>query len=208
MLYNNDINNHGGLLNYYNSKIKNRKKLIKEINNFSVNNKVAEAGCGTGVLSVKLSTMGNQVYAVDESEEMLEIVDKLAILENTKVKLIKKDIFKIDKSDFSSKLDVIFSVGVYEHFSDNQIINLTKLQMQLANYVFIAIPTKYFNENEKLYGNERFLSNKKWKSLISEANGKIVKEFSCNNQSFGKIILNYKKWFKPSPIKVYIVKEN
>ena len=64
----------------------------------------------------------------------------------------------------------------------------------------------YFNDNEALYGNERFMPYKKWRLLINEANGKIIEEFSCQNQSFFGIIKNVKKYFRPAPIRVFVVK--
>lgn len=205
-LYNGDIKRNGGLNNYYLNKISNRKKLISKINSYAKNKNIAEAGCGTGVLSVKLASIGNNVYAIDESEEMLQIVSDIAKINGVNINLINKDIFKLNKKDFKTKLDVIFSVGVFEHFNDEDIIKLLKLQLSLSNYVFLAIPTMYFNESEKLYGNERFMPYSKWRKLINTS-GEIIEEFSCQNQKIIKRLLNYKKYFKPAPIRVFVIKE-
>ena len=77
--------------------------------------------------------------------------------------------------------------------------------MKISNYVFVGIPTKYFNESEKLYGNERFLEIKYWRNLFSSDNYRIVEEFSRYNGNFINRLKNYKKWFKISPIHVFVI---
>lgn len=207
ILYKNDIENNNGIKEYYNKKICNRKKLINKIIKYKKEGKILEAGCGTGVLSVKLSDIGYDVIAIDNDERMLELLNKInKIITKKRVQTKKIDIFNLKDKFKEEKIDIIFSVGVLEHFKDKEIINLIKTQISISNYVFIAIPTKYFNKNEALYGNERFLSYKKWRSLIKESGGTIIEEFSCQNQSFFGIIKNIRKYFRPAPIRVFVVK--
>jgi len=39
------------------------------------------------------------------------------------------------------------------------------------------VPSDYFSEQEKIYGDERFLNIKKWKELIKQSNGRLIKSF-------------------------------
>ena len=90
---------------------------------------------------------------------------------------------------------------------DDEIKKLINIQLEISKYVMIGIPTKYFNENEKLYGNERFMSISEWKKILNTQNVNIVEGFFMNNQNLIKRILNYKKWFKIPPIYVFVIKK-
>ena len=206
-LYKNDIENNNGIKEYYNKKIINRKKLINKIIKYKKDGKIVEAGCGTGVLSIKLTDIGYDVIAIDNDERMLKLLKRInEEISKRSVQTKQGNIFCLKEQLQDENIDIIFSVGVLEHFKDEEIIDLIKIQISISNYVFIAIPTKYFNDNEALYGNERFLSYKKWRSLIKESGGNIIDEFSCQSQNFFGIIINIKKYFRPAPIRVFIVK--
>lgn len=205
-LYNDDILRNGGYSKYYFNKIKYRKKFINKIKKYALNKMVLEAGCGTGVIPINLAINGYKSYAVDCDKGMLLIVRDIALsVSDKEPTYLKADIFKLDKHFNSMEFDVIYSIGVYEHYCDDDIKRLLECQLKIAKYVFIGIPTKYFNDSEKLYGNERFLKIKYWRELILANNCKIVEEFSCYNDNFFRRLLKYKKWFRRAPIYVFVV---
>lgn len=207
-LYKNDILRNGGYQTYYDKKIKYRSKFIKKIMKYAENKKVLEAGCGTGVIPIYLSLHNFSSYAVDYNQEMLNLVSTIALsVGSTIPNLIKEDIFQLHKRFEKNEIDVTYSIGVYEHYDDKNIKKLLKSQLKISKYVFIGVPTKYFNDNEKLYGNERFLEIKYWRQLLFSANCEIVEEFSCYNDNLLRRIKKYKKWFKPAPIYVFVVKK-
>ena len=47
-------------------------------------------------------------------------------------------------------------------------------QLRISDYCVFSVPTSYFEK--KMLGNERFLSRKQWRKIISKSNGKIIKE--------------------------------
>lgn len=206
-LYLNDIKRNNGSLEYYNNKVQNRKKLISKILKYKTNGKIVEAGCGTGVLAIKLTTLNCDVIALDIDKRMLNLLEEIRKnITNKKIEMKEADIFNIDNLLKDDNIDIIYSVGVFEHYDDNEIIELLQKELKISNYVFLAIPTKYFNDNEKLYGNERFLSYKQWRKLIKEANGIIIEEFSCHNERLIKRLTNIKKIFRIPPIRVFVIK--
>lgn len=207
-LYKNDILRNGGYQTYYNKKVRYRLKFLKKVMKYSKNKVVLEAGCGTGVNSIYFASHYYNSYAVDCSQKMLDLVGDIASsVEVPCPHLVKEDIFKLHKHFKDDELDVIYSIGVYEHYDDIKIQKLLISQLKISKYVFIGVPTRYFNDDEKLYGNERFLKLSFWRRLIISTDCKIVEEFSCHNDSFFKRIRKYKKWFKPAPIHVFVVKK-
>lgn len=50
--------------------------------------------------------------------------------------------------------------------------------MNIANTIIIVIPTKWFDVNEALHGDDWFLKSCYWRNLIAKANSNILSECS------------------------------
>lgn len=207
-VYLKDIEKKGTLENYIDDKIKNKKVLINLIKKYSKNNKLIESGSGTGVLSTYMASLGYDVTGIDIDEDILKLSKKIAKNYNSKNKpnFQKKSIFELDykKNDF----DVSFSNGVLEHFTNEQIIDTLKQQMKIAKIVIFGIPTKYFNQEEAMYGDERYMSYKFWRNLINDAGGIVLEEKSMHYMNKRKRLLNFKKYFRPYPYRIFVIKLN
>jgi ribosomal protein L11 methyltransferase (prmA) len=206
-IYIDEINEKGSINNYVNDKIKTKKNLINLIKKYSPNKKIIEAGSGTGILSTYLASLGFDSVAIDIDKDILNLSKKIAKEYGAK----NKPKFMIDsilKLNYKNKeFDVSFSNGVLEHFSDKEIIETIKKQLKIANTVVVGIPTKYFDDNEAMYGDERFLKLKFWREIISQADGKIIEEKSCHFLTKSKILLNFKKYFRPFPYRIFVIQE-
>lgn len=206
-IYIDEINEKGSISNYVNDKIKTKKNLIDLIKKYSPNKKIIEAGSGTGILSTYLASLGFDSVAIDIDKDILNLSKKIAKEYGAK----NKPKFMIDsilKLNYKNKeFDVSFSNGVLEHFSDKEIIKTIKKQLKIANTVIVGIPTKYFDDNEAMYGDERFLKLKFWRKIISQAGGKIIEEKSCHFLTKPKILLNFKKYFRPFPYRIFVIQE-
>lgn len=206
-IYIDEINEKGSISNYVNDKIKTKKNLIDLIKKYSPNKKIIEAGSGTGILSTYLASLGFDSVAIDIDKDILNLSKKIAKEYGAK----NKPKFMIDsilKLNYKNKeFDVSFSNGVLEHFSDKEIIKTIKNQLKIANTVIVGIPTKYFDDDEAMYGDERFLKLKFWREIISQAGGKIIEEKSCHFLTKPKILLNFKKYFRPFPYRIFVIQE-
>lgn len=206
-IYIDEINEKGSISNYVNDKIKTKKNLINLIKKYSPNKKLIESGSGTGILSTYLASLGFDSVAIDIDKDILNLSKKIAKEYGAK----NKPKFMIDsilKLNYKNKeFDVSFSNGVLEHFSDKEIIKTIKKQLKIANTVIVGIPTKYFDDNEAMYGDERFLKLKFWREIISQAGGKIIEEKSCHFLTKPKILLNFKKYFRPFPYRIFVIQE-
>jgi len=211
-IYQKDIDKKGGSLSYILNKIKKKKKLISLVKKYAEKN-IIECGSGTSVVSIYLATLGYNVTAIDIEDNVIDLAKNLSktyykTLEdcNLNINFQKKSIFKLDYQ--KNTFDVAFSNGVLEHFSDNEIIEIIKQQLLVAKTTIIGIPTKYFAKKEAKYGNERVLELSYWRNLIEKANGIIIEETGMDREPLLKRIVNYKKYFKPKPYHLFVVKKN
>ncbi len=211
-IYQNDVDKKGGNLPYVLGKINKKKKLINLVKKYA-SKSIIECGSGTSVVSIYLASLGYEVTAVDIEDDVIRLSKKLAkdyynTLEDCKPKLNfeKKSIFELgyEKDSF----DVAFSNGVLEHFTDEEIMQIIKQQLYVAKTTIVGIPTKYFESKEAKYGNERVLELSYWRKLIRNSGGVILEEVGMDREPLSKRILNYKKYFKPKPYHLFVVKKN
>lgn len=203
-VYLKDIEKKGTLENYVMDKIKNKRILINLIEKYSSNKKIIETGCGTGILSTYLSSLDYNCTGIDIDEQILKLAQEIAKTYNAKVKpkFVKKSIFELEGND---KFDVAFSNGVLEHFNDTEIIITLKQQIKIANVVIFGIPTQYFNKDEAMYGDERYLPYSHWRKLIKQSNGVILEEKSMHYMDWKHRMVNFKKYFKPYPYRIFVI---
>ena len=57
-----------------------------------------------------------------------------------------------------------------------------------------------------MYGDERFKSIKFWRDIIKKAGGTIVEEKSCHFLRKYQIPFDFKKYFRPFPYRIFVIK--
>ncbi len=206
-LYEKEILSAPSIDDFIKQKLSTKKKIIKLINKYASNKKIMELGTGTGVLALYISSLGNsRVDALDKDCDMILLSKKyfLPKFENSNVNYLCEDIRNISVIE---KYDVCYSIGILEHYNDSEIIELINKQTSISDYVIFGIPTKYFDEDKKMYGNERYLSLHYWRNLIKKSNCKIIEESSYHYLNFFQRIMNYKKWLKPNPVHIFVIEK-
>lgn len=206
-IYIKEIEEKKSISNYINDKIKTKKNLIELIKKYAPNKKIIEAGSGTGVLSTYLASIGFDSLAIDIDKDILKLSKNIAQQYKSKNKPKFKLDSILDLNYHKEEFDVSFSNGVLEHFTDKEIITTLKKQMKIAKIVIVGIPTKYFDDKEAMYGDERFLKIKYWREIIEKSGGKIIEEKSCHYLTKIKILFNFKKYFRPFPYRIFVIKK-
>lgn len=193
---------------YIKYKLKYKSIFIDKVIQYANHGKVIETGCGTGLMAGFLQKQGLNVTALDLSQKVLDYAEEIAKKSNiiAPCKYKQGDILnlKYKKNSF----DVSYSNGVLEHFSDDEIVETLKQQMNISKYVIFGIPSTYFNMNEKMLGNERGLTLDEWKNLIHKADGKIVEQTSFHYYKLYRRIFEIKKWFKPKAFWLFVIEKN
>ena len=207
-VYVKQINKNGGSKDYMKLKISQKKKLLEILRNNSGNGKFIEAGCGTGIVCSELGHEGYNVTGIDIDKNILELASKLEkeYFGENKVNFEEKSIFKLDYEEKS--FDLCYSVGVLEHFTDEEIINSISQQLKIAKKVIIVIPTKWFDDDEALHGDDRFLSLPYWRNLINKSGGNVIKEYSYPFRGKGvSLLTKIRKIFRPKAYRIFLAEE-
>lgn len=208
-LYNKEIGKYDNLKSYVDSKVGYKKPFIDLINKYNTSGKMLEAGSGTGTLSTYLAANEDfDVTGIDIDEDMIKLAKKIGEEYNPdkKAKFVKGSIFDLDYED--NEFSICFSNGVLEHFTNEQIIDTLERQLSISETVIFGIPTRYFTKEEAMYGDERYLPLAKWRKIIKASGGEIVEEASMNYIGLKSRIRNIKKWFKPRPFRIFVVRKD
>lgn len=138
---------------------------------------ILEAGCGSALLSLILADYGFKVTALDFDKNVINYAEKRMCLNTLELNFIQGDILKLSQLFKNNYFDVVCHSGVMEHFSDNDIIKSLSEQKMISTQVIFSVPNNRNKLTDKHFGDERFLSNRKWLKLIKEAGFSHVKVF-------------------------------
>lgn len=145
--------------------------------------RILEAGAGAGYLAFYLSSLGHGVVAMDIDTDFMEKANS-ALRSN--VSILRQDIRTYPYT--GSSFDLIYNIGVMEHFPDEDIIRIFK-NFRFASKVFIfAVP------NFKIpysYGDERYLSRRRWKRLLRLSGWKTKEIFGYNRRLIRKYLTGF-----------------
>lgn len=160
------------------NQCRNSKRLIELIiENTPKGARILEAGCGTALLSLILADHGFKVTALDLTEEILDYARTKVCLNHIQLNFVRGDILKLSCLFKKRNFDIVCHSGVMEHFNDSDIIKSLSEQRIVSKRVIFNIPNNRNQLTPQHFGDERFLSNKKWVRLIREAGFSNVKVF-------------------------------
>ncbi|MBI2099307.1 class I SAM-dependent methyltransferase [Candidatus Uhrbacteria bacterium] len=148
---------------------------------------VLEIGCGSGLTSILLASVGYRITAIDANRELIQAMKQFTNVFSN-LNFHQMDMFQLDFRDES--FDLAFSQGVLEHYSDEDIVRSLVEQKRVAKIVVIDVP----NTRGKIgdYGDERAITPKHWRQLIQFAGLEIIAEstrgMACWSQRNPKLL--------------------
>jgi cyclopropane fatty-acyl-phospholipid synthase-like methyltransferase len=106
---------------------------------------VLDAGCGSGFFSAYFLEKGCRVWALDHSETSLEIARKST--QGRCQAYLKEDLFRDDwEVSFRGKFDLIFSDGLFEHFTpedQRRLIDRFRMLKKEDGLIATFVPNRY-----------------------------------------------------------------
>ena len=145
---------------------------------------VLDAGCGSGILSMYVASLGNTVVAFDGSEKMIELCNsKLRDHNGLNVHFSVRSL-PLDTSSLRDKYDLIISSSVLEYVSDyDACINNFNIRLKDGGLLIISLPNRksLYRKLEKL----AYFVIKKPRYLGYVKNMMTISEFTPHMRSNG-----------------------
>lgn len=196
---------------YFETKMRLKKRFFKMVKKYAKHDKpILECGAGTGKFSAYLASMGYISYAMDIEPAMVEQskVISNSIAPFNPVTVTQGDIRVIPYED--KFFSVAHSSGVFEHYSDKEIVTIINEQLRVADTIVFSVPSPYFEK--KMLGNERFMMRKEWRNIIAKSNAIIVEETGYHYKTFRNRLIDAikkpQRLFKPIAMYTFVLKSS
>lgn len=124
--------------------------------------KILDIGSGTGVIGWPLAQAGVKVISIDNDTDILLMAQVNAMMLGANIEYQEADAFDLPFRDREFK--VAFSLGLLEHFSDEDIGRLVSEHQRVADVVVVGMPIK--GNKSPAFGNERYLYMEEWEELL------------------------------------------
>jgi trans-aconitate methyltransferase len=138
-------------------------RMIQEIFEFVMyDSTIVEAGCGIGTITkIVRKHRDVDIICFDNDKDMLSLA-KANLAEHKNISIVQHDILQ----PFGFKdADLVFSHGVLEHFTDDEIRQIISSQRQYAKYIMHYVPGNKYKVPS--FGDERLLSKWQWIDISS-----------------------------------------
>jgi SAM-dependent methyltransferase len=103
--------------------------------------RILEVGTGHGYAAIYLHGCGYEVTGIDNHEEALQMARQNARRFGVDLSLEQGDAADLGK--YHGRFDLVFSLGLIEHFETDLTVKLLKEQARCARYVLSVIPTRH-----------------------------------------------------------------
>jgi SAM-dependent methyltransferase len=137
--------------------------------------KLLEVGCGLGVSAIYLQGCGYSVTAVDNNPGIVKRAQETALYFHSDILIQWVDAFEL--SQHYKNFDLVYSIGVLEHFDREVTIQLLREQAQCGQYVLIGVPSRF----TKPITDERIYTLPQLRQITREAGLTPVKSFGYGN---------------------------
>jgi 2-polyprenyl-3-methyl-5-hydroxy-6-metoxy-1,4-benzoquinol methylase len=133
--------------------------------------KLIEIGVGTATMSIYFSKKNFDVLGLDTEPLLIAKAIEANKRLSGSAKFIAMNALELDSLFKENTFDIAFSQGTMEHFDNDDLKKMIKAQIAVARYVIFSVPSINWPHEE--FGNERKMTLREWKRLLTEVGVKI-----------------------------------
>jgi len=137
--------------------------------------RILDVGTGAGIFAALVAHHGYDVVGVDEDPDIVEYAGEMAAFLRSPVRIERADAFDLTK--FHNRFDLVFSLGVVEHFDRPDTVRLILEQARCAPRVLVAVPTS-FTRHAGSITDERTYSRAELARIVRDAGLRVTKSFA------------------------------
>jgi SAM-dependent methyltransferase len=136
--------------------------------------RLLDIGCGSAIFSSLLAHHGFEVVGIDEEEGIVCFAREMVEYFRTSVRVERGSAFRLEP--YYGRFDLVYSLGVVEHFDRDVTVRLLREQARCAPCVLAAVPTRY-TKYSGVPTDERFYRRREVIAIVREAGLQVVDAF-------------------------------
>jgi SAM-dependent methyltransferase len=136
--------------------------------------RLLDIGCGSGIYTSLLAHHGYHVTGIDEEPRIVSLAKEMAEYLRAPARFEQGSAF--DLRAWHGQFDLVYSLGVVEHFDADVTMELLREQARCARFVLAAIPTKHTRLSGPLT-DERLYTRRQFERLVRGAGLRIRESF-------------------------------
>lgn len=136
--------------------------------------RLLDVGCGAGVFTALLAHHGYAATGIDDDEDIVAAARDTVRYFRSSASIERASAF--DLQAFHSRFDLVFSLGVVEHFDADVTVALLVEQLRCAPAVLTVVPTRYTAASGKVT-DERLYNRRQVEALMRRAGGRVTESF-------------------------------
>lgn len=136
--------------------------------------RLLDVGCGAGIYSSMLAHHGYTVVGIDEDARIVQVAREMAGYLRATASFEEGSAF--DLARWHGRFDLVYSLGVIEHFDAEVTVRLLQEQARCAPVIVAAIPTRHTRLSGPLT-DERLYSRRQFERLVASAGLRIRESF-------------------------------
>ncbi len=103
--------------------------------------RVLDVGCGAGIFAALLAHHGYQVVGVDDDADIVAYARQMVAYLRAPAAVEQASAF--DLARYHRQFDLVYSLGVLEHFEPAVTVHLLQEQARCARFVVVVVPTRF-----------------------------------------------------------------
>ena len=136
--------------------------------------RVLDVGCGGGLYPSLLAHCGYDVTGVDNDPDIVRLATEMGQYVRSPATFAVADAF--DLTPWHGRVDLVYSLGVVEHFDPDVSVRLIEEQARCAPLVAVVVPTVHMHYCGPP-ADERLHSLRVWKTLVAGAGLRVIDAF-------------------------------
>ena len=136
--------------------------------------RVLDVGCGAGVFTALLGHHGFSVVGIDEDPDIAARAGEMVNYFRSPARIEQGSAF--DLSRHHGQFDLVYSLGVLEHFEPAVTVELIREQARCGRFVLVVVPTRY-TRYAGLVTDERLYRRKQVDAFVRRAGLRVRESF-------------------------------